>query len=207
LRLLLETDPGITVVGEAETGRQALDFTKRLRPDVVIMDIAMPVLNGLEATRQILREHPDIKIIILSSYDNEEYVLQMTEAGAVGYLLKRTAGMELIKAVHEVCRGTAVFSPAISKRLLTLCHDAFVPGAAPRSKPVQALTSREFEVLQLIAEGQSNKQIASELFINIKTVDKHRQQLMSKLDIHDIAGLTRYAISRGVIECDQRLPA
>ena len=159
------------------------------------MDIAMPELNGLEATRQIIHESPDIKILILSSYNDDEYVRQMTEAGAVGYLLKQTAGMDLIKAVREVCRGNAVFSPAIAKRLLAHCHDALMPG-----KPAPALTPREAEVLQLVAEGQSNKQIAAQLFIGIKTVEKHRQLLMNKLNIHDIAGLTRYAISKGVIE-------
>jgi DNA-binding NarL/FixJ family response regulator len=206
LRMLLETDPGITVVGEAETGRQALDFTKRLRPDVVVMDISMPQLNGLEATRQIVREHPGVRILILSSYEDDEYVRQMTEAGAVGYLLKRSDGADVIKAVFEVSRGNAVFSPAISKRLLTYCHSTFLPSGTP-NLPATSLTSREAEVLQLVAEGQSNKQIAGELFINVKTVDKHRQQLMNKLNIHDIAGLTRYAISKGVIESGARLQA
>jgi DNA-binding NarL/FixJ family response regulator len=199
LRALLEAEPDITVVGEAETGRQAVQLVKKHLPEVVVMDIAMPMLNGLEATRQIIKEVPRAKVLMLSSYSDDEYVEQLTEAGAAGYLLKQTAATDLIKAIREANKGNAFFSPAISRRLLQHCRDAFAnPGVA--QKRTNPLTSRESEVLQLIAEGRPNKQIAAELCISIKTVEKHRQQVMNKLNIHDVAGLTRYAISKGIVE-------
>ena len=199
LRALLETEQDIAVVGEAETGRQAVQLTKKLLPSVVVMDIAMPMLNGLEATRQIAKEVPSARVLVLSGYSDGEYVQQLTEAGAAGYLLKQTAAADLIKAVRETKKGNAFFSPAISKRILDQCREAFTNGT-PIGKRSDSLTSREAEVLQLIAEGAPNKQIAAELCISIKTVEKHRQQVMNKLNIHDIAGLTRYAMSRGIIE-------
>lgn len=199
LRVLLEAEQDITIVGEAETGRQAVQLARKLSPDVIVMDIAMPNLNGLEATRQILKETPAAKVLVLSSYADDEYVHQLTEAGAAGYLLKQTAATELIKAIREARKGNAFFSPSISKRLLDHYREAFLKGV-PVRKRTQLLTSREAEVLQLIAEGKPNKQIASDLCISIKTVEKHRQQLMNKLNIHEVAGLTRYAIARGVIE-------
>ena len=199
LRALLEAEPDISVVGEAETGRQALRLTLELLPDVVLMDLAMPLLNGLEATRQIIKEIPTTRVLILSSYNDDEYVHQVTEAGAAGYLMKQTAATELIRAVRECKSGNAFFSPAISKRLLEQCREAFRRGV-PGGTRTNRLTSREAEVLQLVAEGKVNKQIAAELCLSVKTVDKHRQELMKKLNIHDVAGLTRYAISRGVIE-------
>jgi DNA-binding NarL/FixJ family response regulator len=205
LKVLLEAEPDITVVGEAETGRQALQLTRKLLPDVVVMDIAMPNLNGLEATRQIAKEIPAVKLLVLSSYDDDEYVHQVTGAGATGYLLKQTAATDLIKAVREARRGNAFFSPAISKRLAERYREAYLNGVPVTRKRNDLLTSREAEVLQLIAEGRANKQIAGELCISIKTVEKHRQQVMNKLNIHDIAGLTRYAISKGVIEGGARL--
>ena len=206
LRMLLEAEPDIAVVGEAENGHQALQLTRQLQPHVVVMDLAMPNLNGLEATRQITREMPTVKLLVLSSYNDDEYVHQVTEAGATGYLLKQTAATDLIKAVREARRGNAFFSPAISKRLADRYRQAFLDGA-PVKKRTDLLTSREAEVLQQIAEGKPNKQIAAQLCISIKTVEKHRQQLMNKLNIHDIAGLTRYAISKGVIEGGARLQA
>jgi DNA-binding NarL/FixJ family response regulator len=206
LRVLLEAEPDISVVGEAETGRQAVQLARKLMPDVVVMDIAMPNMNGLEATRQVTREVPTAKLLVLSSYNDDEYVHQVTEAGAAGYLLKQTAATDLIKAVREARKGNAFFSPAISKRLADSYREAFLSGK-PTGKRTDQLTSREAEVLQLIAEGNANKQIAAELCISIKTVEKHRQQVMNKLNIHDIAGLTRYAISKGVIEGGARLQA
>ena len=199
LRVLLEAESDITVVGEAETGRQALQMTRKLSPDVVVMDIAMPTLNGLEATRQISKEFPATKVLVLSSYSDDEYVHQLSEAGAAGYLLKQTAASDLIKAVREVRKGNAFFSPTISRRLLEQYREAFL-GGTPVRKRGTFLTTREAEVLQLIAEGRPNKSIAAELCISIKTVEKHRQQVMNKLNIHDIAGLTRYAIAKGMIE-------
>jgi DNA-binding NarL/FixJ family response regulator len=170
------------------------------------MDIAMPVLNGLEATRQICRAMPTTKVIILSSYGEDDYVQQTTEAGAAGYLLKQTAGNELLKAIREAQKGNAFFSPSVAKRLRDQCREVLNTGQPARRRP-DALTTREAEVLQLIAEGRANKQIAAELCISIKTVEKHRQQLMNKLGIHDVAGLTRHAISKGIIESGSGLRA
>ena len=206
LRVLLEAEPDIAVVGEASNGREAVQMARKLLPDVVVMDIAMPTLNGLAATRQIAKEVPSAKLLVLSSYNDDEYVHQVTGAGATGYLLKQTAATDLIKAVREARRGNAYFSPVISKRLVERYREAVLSGT-PVKKQADQLTSREAEVLQLIAEGRANKQIAAELCISIKTVEKHRQQVMNKLNIHDIAGLTRYAISKGVIEGGARVAA
>ena len=198
LRALLEAEEDMTVVGEAENGRQAVQMAKRLQPEVVVMDIAMPQLNGLEATRQLTKESPKSHVLILSSYSDDEYVQQLTDAGASGYLVKQTAATDLVAAIREAKKGNAFFSPTISKRLLE--HYRSSLNRPPDEAKPARLTPREMEVLQLIAEGYANKQIAGELFISIKTVEKHRQQLMHKLDIHDVASLTRYAIAKGVIE-------
>src|SRR3954454_9832070 len=199
LRALLMAEEDIDIVGEADNGRQAILLVKKLLPDVAVVDIAMPVLNGLEATRQITRSVPSTKVLILSSYSDDEYVQQLTEAGAAGYLVKQTAANDLLKAIREAHRGNAFFSPSIAKRLRDQCREAFVSGQATRRR-TDHLTTREAEVLQLIAEGRANKQIAAELCISIKTVEKHRQQVMNKLGIHDVAGLTRHAIAKGIIE-------
>jgi len=204
LRTLLAVEPDIEVVGEAENGRQAVQLARQLQPDVIVMDIAMPHLNGLEATRQIISEKASAKLLILSSYADSEYVHQLTVAGAAGYLIKQTAAADLIDAVREVHRGNAFFSPVVLKRLLEYYRESCAKGR-PLEQPGEHLTSREQEVLQLVAEGHVNKQIAAALCISIKTVEKHRQQLMNKLDIHDIAGLTRYAVSHGVVENRRRL--
>jgi len=198
LRALLQSEEDIEVLGEAENGRQAVMLARKTPPDVVVMDIAMPLLNGLEATRQILKIIPTARVLVLTSYGDDECVEQMMQVGASGYLIKQTAANDLLKAIREVQRGNAFFSPAIAKRLRDQCREAFTSGQAPRK--ASELTSREAEVLQLIAEGFSNKQIAAELCISIKTVEKHRQQVMNKLNIHDVAGLTRYAISKGMVE-------
>jgi DNA-binding NarL/FixJ family response regulator len=198
LRALLSAEEDMEVRGEAENGRQAVVLAKKLLPDVIVMDVAMPLLNGLEATRQILKALPEAKVLVLTSYGDDDCVAQMMDAGAAGYLIKQTAANDLLKAIREVYRGNAFFSPAIARRLRDQCREAFTTGQSPRK--ANELTSREGEVLQLIAEGFSNKQIAGELSISIKTVEKHRQQVMNKLNIHDVAGLTRYAISKGMIE-------
>src|ERR1051326_4387250 len=175
IRALLESEEDMSVAGEAENGRQAVQMAKRLQPDVVVMDIAMPSLNGLEATRQISRESPKSRVLILSSYSDDEYVQQLTDAGASGYLVKQTAAQDLVAAIREANKGNAFFSPAISKRLLE--HYRASIGKPPGDRKSPKLTPRELEVLQLIAEGYANKQIAGELFISIKTVEKHRQQI------------------------------
>jgi DNA-binding NarL/FixJ family response regulator len=197
LRALLNFEQDIEVIGEAENGRQAVAMAQKNPPNVVVMDVAMPLLNGLEATRQILKSVPSAKILVLTSYGDDECVEQLMHAGAAGYLIKQTAANDLLKAIREVYRGNAFFSPSIAKRLRDHCREAFRTG--PTVKKSGELTCREAEVLQLIAEGFSNKQIAAELCISIKTVEKHRQQVMNKLNIHDVAGLTRYAISKGMV--------
>jgi two-component system, NarL family, nitrate/nitrite response regulator NarL len=198
-RSLLKRERDIEVVGEAETGRQAVQLTRKLRPDVVVMDIAMPLLNGLEATRQIRKDFPDTKVLILSAHSDDAYVGQMTELGAAGFLLKQTSSHDLAEAIRKVSKGDTFFSPTIAKRLHGRGQKSLNRGGQLKKK-LNRLSSREVEVLQLIAEGQPNKQVAAELGVSFKTIDKHRQHLMAKLNIHDIAGLTRYAIAEGIIE-------
>jgi len=201
-RKLLESEQDIEVVGEAQTGRLAVELTKKLRPAVVVMDIAMPLLNGLEATRQIRKGFPDTKVVILSAHSDDAYVEQAIAIGAVGFLLKQTSSHDLSTAIREVQKGNTFFSPSIAKRL----HDQKAPARnGALRKKVARLSSRELEVLQLIAEGKANKETASELGISIKTVEKHRQNLMAKLNIHEISGLTRYAIAAGIIESSVQL--
>ncbi len=199
LRALINTEKDIEVVGEAETGRQAVELAKELHPNIVLMDIVMPALNGLEAARQISKQVPSCKVLILSSYGDDEYVQRLNEVGARGYLIKQTAATDLMKAIREVQKGRKAFSPSISSRFQEMSRQpaAHAPGAPLH---IAQLTPREAEALQLIAEGQTNKQIAAELGISAKTVEKHRQQVMNKLKIHDVAGLTRYALSKGVIK-------
>jgi DNA-binding NarL/FixJ family response regulator len=203
-RRMLELEGDMEVVGEAQNGRQALAMVKKLRPAVVLMDIAMPLLNGLEATRQVLKELPDTKVLILSAHSDDAYVKNATDSGAVGFLLKQTSSHEVCRAIREVQKGKTFFSPSVSKRFDHLNPPS--PGRMGRlaRKAVQ-LTSREMEVLQLIAEGKANKETAAELGIGMKTVEKHREHLMQKLGIHDTAGLTRYAISAGIIESSVQL--
>jgi DNA-binding NarL/FixJ family response regulator len=198
---LLKHEPDIEVIGEAADGRQAAQLARKLRPDMVVMDIAMPVLNGMEATRQIRKDFPDIRVLFLSAHSDDAYVEQVTVLGATGFLLKQTSSENLAKAIREVKKGNQFFSRTISKRVKDRRQKSFERG----EKGGNQLSSREIEVLQLIAEGKPNKQVAAELGVSFKTVDKHRQHLMSKLDIHDVAGLTRYAIAEGIIENTVRL--
>ena len=168
------------------------------------MDIAMPLLNGLEATRQVLKAVPTTKVLILSAHGDDAYVKDATDSGAVGFLLKQTSSHIVCEAIREVQKGNTFFGPIIARRLRQL--EGKSPDRAGRSQPHHArLTSREMEVLQLIAEGKANKETAAELGISIKTVEKHREKVMSKLDLHDTAGLTRYAISAGIIESSVQL--
>lgn len=200
LSTLLETEGHFKVVGQAQTGREAVELAATLRPDVILMDIAMPVLNGLEATRQILAANPAAKVLVLSAHSDDEYVERALAVGAVGFLEKQTSAEILSKAIQEVFKGKPFISPAIAKRMFDaknrspLDRDGLLKAGGVR------LTSRETEVLQLVAEGHANKQVAATLNISIKTVEKHRQHVMDKLNIHETAGLTRYAIAQGIIE-------
>ena len=196
---LLEAEGHSTVIGQAETGREAVELAARLRPDVILMDIAMPMLNGLEATRHILAANPAARVLILSAHSDDEYIERMTAVGAMGFLEKQTSTDILTKAIREVARGHSFFSPTIARRVTAGRDRARSRDGLPKTKGA-GLTSRESEVLQLVAEGHANKQVAATLGISIKTVEKHRQHVMDKLNIHETAGLTRYAIAQGIIE-------
>jgi DNA-binding NarL/FixJ family response regulator len=194
LRSLLEAEDDIAVVGESSTGQETIALARSLRPDIIVLDIGMPGGNGLEAASAIMKENRKSRIIILSMFDDRAHVRRATEAGARGYLIKQTAAVDLIAAIREVQTGNAFFSPAVSGVLL---EQRTVN--AKRPKPPE-LTEREVEVLKLVALGKTTPEIGNDLCISAKTVDKHRQQLMDKLDIHEIAGLTRYAISKGIVQ-------
>ena len=198
-RKMLELEDDFEIVGEAQDGRQAVALVKKFHPEAVLMDIAMPLLNGLEATRQLLKAVPTTKVIMLSAHSDDAYVKNATDSGAVGFLLKQTSAHDVCRAIREVQKGKTFFSPSITKHLNHLNPQSLGRTGA-FSKKAAELTSREMEVLQLIAEGKANKETATELGIGIKTVEKHREHLMEKLDIHDTASLTRYAISAGIIE-------
>ena len=198
-RILLELQDDVEVVGEAQNGRQAVEMVKNLHPEVVLMDIGMPFLNGLEATRQVLKAVPATRVMMLTAYSDDAYVINAMESGAVGFLLKQTSAEEVHQGIREVHRGKTFLSASISKRVERLNLQSGRPPGRLNQKAA-ALTSRELEILQLIAEGSANKQTASELKIGLKTVEKHREHLMEKLDIHCTAGLTRFAISAGIIE-------
>jgi len=203
-RKMLELENDIEVVGEAQEGRQAVALAKKLHPNVVLMDIAMPQLNGLEATRQVLKAVPGTRIVLLSAHSDDTYVKNAAECGAVGFLLKQNSSHVVCEAIRQVQNGKKYFCSIISRR-----QDRIHPLTPDRggrfTKKAAQLTSREMEVLQLIAEGKANKETASELGIGIKTVEKHREHLMQKLDIHDTASLTRYAISAGIIESSAQM--
>ncbi len=204
IRKLLETESDIEVIGEAGTGRKAVELTLELCPDVVIMDIAMPHMNGLEATRQLRQSAPDVKILILSAHCDDAYVENVMASGAAGYLIKQTSAHYLAEAVREVQKGNRFYSPTVSRRVQKRKQNTLNRKGVPKPE-ASSLSSREAEVLQLIAEGEANKQIANTLGISIKTVEKHRDHLMHKLDIHETAGLTRYAIEAGIIESSVQL--
>ena len=198
MRSLMQAMSDITVVGESGDGRAALELLTSLQPNIVLMDIAMPELNGLEATSRIAKEFPETRVIILSMHASEEYVLQALRAGASGYLVKNAAPEELELAIRAVARGETYLSPAISRHVV----EELLGRSTASTNPVDALTPRQREILQLIAEGKSTKQIAASLSVSVKTVESHRAQLMERLDIRDVAGLVRFAIRHGVTRSD-----
>ncbi|MFC1922632.1 response regulator [Chloroflexota bacterium] len=197
IRALLDDQADIEVIGEAEDGQATVKMTAQLQPDVVVMDIAMPLLNGLEATRQIQRDYPQVKVLILTMHENEEYIRQVLAAGALGYVLKDAAAHDLLGAIRAVYQGEAVLSPAITRLVI---EDYLRWGDIRPPDSTNGLTSREREVLQLIAEGYTNKEIAEILCLSIKTVQSHRTNLMSKLDLHDRGELIKYAIQKKIID-------
>ncbi|MFZ2307105.1 MAG: response regulator transcription factor [Rhodoferax sp.] len=199
LRKLLESIPDMDVVGEAGDGLELLELTERLQPQLVLMDIAMPRLNGLETTGRLVKAWPNIRVLILSMHQNGEYVRQALRQGAVAYLLKDAAPLELELAIRAVLKGETYLSPAVSKGVVS----DYVHRLRTEDEPADALTPRQREVLQLIATGQSTKEIARKLDLSIKTVETHRTQLMKQLDIHEIAGLVRFAIRAGLVSATE----
>lgn len=195
LRSLLSGEEDVEIVGEADNGRRAIEIAEQLHPSVLLMDIGMPRLNGLAAAQRIRHVAPDVKVILLTAFGTDHYIQEVVDSGIPGYLLKDAPCDLLLRAIREVAKGHTFHSPAISQRMRSI-----VDSQPSGGKSAIRLTTREIEVLQLIAEGAANKQIAAELDISIKTVEKHRQNLMDKLRIHDTASLTRYAISSGVID-------
>ncbi len=196
LHALVASQEGMDVVGEASNGREAVQMTVDLKPDVVVMDVAMPDLNGIESTRRILVENPRCKIVGLSMHSDRRFLSEMLKAGATAYLLKDSAFEELASAIRAVTAGQVYLSPRIADAVV----DGYLHGSLTNRQPnaFQVLTSREREVLQLIAEGLATKQIASQLKVSVKTVETHRRQIMEKLDMHSVAELTKYAIREGL---------
>ena len=200
LRSLLSATPDIQVIGEAEDGRQAVDMTEKLRPDVVVTDITMPGLNGLEATRRIRERHPGVQVVVLSMHADDEYLFQALGAGASGYLLKQSAGVELVDGIRTVHRGETYLSPSVATRVL----EEFVRRGQELAEEdsYDTLTNRERDVLQQVAEGYTSREIAELLRVSVKTVETHRAHLTEKLGIRGTAGLTQYAVRKGVIRVD-----
>jgi len=196
IRSLLEKMPGVRVVGEASNGREALELVRSQLPTLVLMDIAMPVLGGLEALPRIIKNFPRTKVVILSAYGTEEYVSRAFRSGASGYMLKYAATVELELVIKSVAQGKTYLSPSISRAII----NRYLEGDDGGLGPIEQLTARQREILQMIAEGENTKEIASTLDVSVKTVETHRLQLMARLNIHDVAGLVRYAVRNGVVE-------
>lgn len=193
LRALLAREPDLHVVGEAEDGRETLRRCEALHPDVAALDVSMPLLNGLEAARQLAEWKRAPAIVLLTAHPEERYVLEALQAGVRGYVLKRDAGADLVRAIREVAVGRVYLSPRISPAVVEALR-------APSRGESAALTGREREVLQLVAEGKTTKEIAALLGVSVKTADAHRTRLMQKLDLHDVASLTRYAVRQGIVQ-------
>ncbi|HEY3396565.1 MAG TPA: response regulator transcription factor [Armatimonadota bacterium] len=198
LRMLLEKEADFEVIAEADNGRQAVELCRKHRPDLVVMDVAMPDLNGMDATRQILADRPEARVLALSMYADRRYASGMLAAGAAGYVLKDAAFEELVRAIRAVLSGKSYLSPAVTEAVV----EDYVHRLSDASSAFSVLTAREREVLQAMAEGKSTRQIAEALHISIKTVETHRQQIMNKLDIHSVAELTKYALREGLTSLD-----
>ena len=199
IRALLEKLPGIEVVGEAGNGREALDLIRKSTPNLVLLDISMTELGGLEALPRIVKDFPAVKVLILSGHANEEYVLRALRSGAAGYMLKDAATAELRLAIDCVIQGKTYLGPSISRTVI----DSYLERVGNHSSFIEQLTARQREILQLVAEGKNTKEIASTLDISVKTVEAHRLQLMARLDIHDVPGLVRYAVRSGLVSAER----
>ncbi len=200
VRALLSTAPDIEVIGEAADGKQAIELAEELSPDIVVMDLVMPGMTGIQAAQHLHDRHPDMKILILSMYDDDEYVCQILKAGASGYVLKRAASEDLLRAIREVECGGSALHPTVAAKLIK--DYVRRTKATDQKNSGSVLTARESEVLKLIAEGHSNQQIADVLGLGRKTVDTHRTNIMRKLDLHDVTGLVKYALRRGLIKLE-----
>ncbi|MHB8793689.1 MAG: response regulator [Thermoleophilia bacterium] len=198
---LLSEEPDIEVIGEADNGREAVQKVQELHPDIVLMDIGMPVMNGMEATKQIKKRDQDVKILVLTMHDNEEYLFQVLQAGASGYVLKKAADSDLVNAIHVVNRGDCFLYPSAAKMVVEDYLEKLKHGQEPTSS-FDTLTDREREILTLVAEGYTNREIAEALFISVKTVETHKANIMEKLNLHKRAELVRYAIKKGMLQVD-----
>ena len=199
IRALLEKIANVEVVGEASTGREALELVRSNLPSIVLMDIAMTELGGLEALPRITKDFPSVKVIILSAHANEEYVIRALREGASGYMLKDSATTELELAINSVIQGKVYLSPSISRTVI----DDYLQRVGGPVSPLEQLTARQREILQLLAEGKNTKEIASDLEVSVKTVESHRLQLMERLNIHNVPGLVRYAIRSGLVSAER----
>ncbi len=198
VRMILAKEPDIEVVGEAEDGRQALDLVDQRRPNVVIMDLSMPGMGGIEATKKVKEQHPDVNVLALTMHEDESYVFQLLRAGASGYVLKRAAAQDLVQAVRAAAKGEAFLYPSVARKVVE-DYLKRVEAGEERER-YDGLTEREREILTLIAQGLSNQHIAEKLYISIKTVQTHRAHILEKLGLHDRTELVRYAIRKGLIE-------
>jgi DNA-binding NarL/FixJ family response regulator len=198
IRALIESIDGVTVVGEANDGREAVELVATLRPEIVLLDVSMPGLNGIEAATRLRDQSPATRVIILSMHANDAYVRLALKAGAAGYVLKSATAAELQAALQAVAQGAVYLSPEVSKQVVK----GFVDATADAESPLEALTTRQREILQLIAEGRTTKEVAFALSISVKTVETHRAQIMERLQIHDVPGLVRFAIRTGLISAD-----
>lgn len=198
---LLNEESDIEVVGEADNGREAVQKVQELHPDIVLMDIGMPVMNGMEATKQIKKRNQEVKILVLTMHDNEEYLFQVLQAGASGYVLKKAADSDLVNAIHVVSRGDCFLYPSAAKMVVEDYLEKLKHGQEPTST-FDTLTDREREILTLVAEGYTNREIAEALFISVKTVETHKANIMEKLNLHKRAELVKYAIKKGMLQVD-----
>ena len=198
IRSLLEKTPNVEVVGEASTGREALELVKAALPNLVLMDIAMPDLGGLETLARIVKSFPGVKVVILSGHANEEYVIRALRSGASGYMLKDAATVELELVIKSIAQGKTYLSPSISRTVI----ESYLARVGDETGPLEQLTARQREILKLIAEGRNTKEIAATLEVSVKTVEAHRLQLMARLNIHDVPGLVRYAIRSGLVSSE-----